>query len=193
MNENTKVCLWKDIAKELRKKGLSYEDVAVFTGKSYGVIARFCIDNGLTYKDLKQRQPYTVSEKVKEAANRKDLSYLHEKRGPSEKTKEIIFLRRQRKTYEEIMDILGVTYRSVQNVCQEYGVAYKDIENSWKNEVPKMRHDGMTYAQIAEVLNVDRELIEGFCQRNNLKYSDLNQSIPVHHSTPHNKGKASID
>lgn len=111
----------------------------------------------------------------------------------NEKTKKIIDLRNQQKCYEDIAEELNTTYRSVQNVCQKYGVSYKYIENSWKNKVPKMRHDGMTYAQISEALNVDRELIEGFCRRNNLKYSDLNQSVPVHHCASYNKGKTLID
>ena len=193
MNENTKVCLWKDIAKELRKKGLSYEDVAVFTGKTYSIIARFCIDNGLTYKDLKQRQPYTVSEKVKEAANCRDISYLHEKRGPSEKTKAIIFLRRQRKTYEEIMAILGVTYKSVQNVCNSYNVAYCDIEEKWKDSVEDLRRQGKTYSDIALEFGVDKETVEHFCQRRGLRYSDLGQKQPRNNKDPWNKRKTLTD
>ena len=50
----------------------------------------------------------------------------------TEKTKSIIALRQDGKSYDEIVVILGCTMKSVRYVCQEYHCTYHDIEESWR-------------------------------------------------------------
>lgn len=94
----------------------------------------------------------------------------------SDKTKEIIRLRADGKRYEDIVDILGCTKKSVAYVCQKYKCTYHDIEDKWIESLSKLRHDGYDYIEISKMLNVDRERIENYCRRLKLSYSDLGDS-----------------
>ena len=89
------------------------------------------------------------------------------------------------------MKILGVSYKSVQNVCTTYHVSYCDIEEAWRNNVEALRKDGKTYQEIADMFCINKDVVETFCQRHDLKYSDLGQEQPRSYGTT--KGKTLID
>ena len=69
----------------------------------------------------------------------------------SDKTKEIIRLRADGKRYEDIVDILGCTKKSVAYVCQKYKCTYHDIEDKWIESLSKLRHDGYDYIEISKI------------------------------------------
>ena len=192
---------WQKDVRRLRSEGVDYKTISEHLGVSYYQVSSLCRLNGLTYSDLNQKRPYTITEKCIKSYKTRDVSHLHENKGPAEQTKQIIDLRKQGKNYDEIVVILGCKMKSVRYACQKYHFTYQDIENTWKNKVADLRRAGKTYAECAEILGVDKEKVERHCRYNGLGYSELGQKPPApvgwigeHFYGPNpNRGKTSID
>ena len=138
---------------ELRKLGFSYNEIAKKLNCSKSTISYHC--SKIENNDEKIKNNLIIKNKRQE---NKD-SFLLE----TDKIDEVIELRKELKTYEEIKKITGLSKSAIGKICREYKLImnrkFSEISNYTKSKIKETYEEVKSTRKVAELLNVSRDSV----------------------------------
>lgn len=138
---------------ELRKKGFSYNEISKRLNCSKSVISYHC--SALNDNDEKIKSNL----KIKNKKQVKDLSFLLS----TEKIDEVISLRKEKKTYNRIKEVTGLSYHVISKICREFNLIHnRKFSNITDDQILQIRElysELKSGRKVSEILNIDRGTI----------------------------------
>jgi len=138
---------------ELRKLGFSYNEIAKKLNCSKSTISYHCSKIDTNGEKIKNNL------KIKNKRQEKSNSFLLE----TDKIDEVIELRKELKTYEEIKKITGLSKSAVGKICREYKLImnrkFSEISNDTKSKIKETYEEVKSTRKVAELLNVSRDSV----------------------------------
>ena len=138
---------------ELRKLGFSYNEIAKKLNCSKSTISYHC--SKIENNDEKIKNNLKIKNKRQE----KNDSFLLQ----TDKIDEVIELRKELKTYEEIKKITGLSKSAVGKICREYKLImnrkFSEISNDTKSKIKETYEEVKSTRKVAELLNVSRDSV----------------------------------
>lgn len=146
----------KDKIIELRKMGFSYNEICEKLNCSKSTVSYYCsklddnkdsIKNNIKLKNKKQ-------EKIE--------SFLI---NPSS-IDDVIKMRKEKKTYDEIKKITGLSKHSISKICREFGMVNSrnrgEISDDTKNRVIEMYSELKSIRKVSKILGISRDTVSKY-------------------------------
>ena len=144
----------KDEILKLRKEGKSYNEIKEILKCSKGTISYHCskLDSN---KNLKE-----TNLEIKNKKQKKDDSFLL----PDEDTiDKIVSLRKMKKTFEEIVEELGVSFDVVRKVCRKLGLVekrnYGKVDDTMIEKINQLYEELKSTRKVAKILGISRDSV----------------------------------
>lgn len=152
---------------ELRKLGLSYNEIAKKLNCSKSIISYHC--SKLKTNDDKIKNNL----KIKNKKQQKIESFLLD----TDKIDEVISLRKELKTYKEIRNITGISKSSISKICREYNLIqnrkFSKISEEVIIEINELYSQTGSIKKVANELNINRGTVSKYIKIKKSKKSNL--------------------
>lgn len=143
----------KDKIIELRKKGHSYNEIVRILNCSKSTISYHC--SKLETNEMQKESNIEIKNK----RQRKNISFLLE----TNKIDEVINLRKDEKTFNEIREITKLSKHIISKICREYGLSkrgkYGRVDDIVIKEIIKLYNEVRSTRKVAKLLNVSRDSV----------------------------------
>lgn len=161
----------KDKIIELRKMGFSYNEISEKLNCAKSTISYYC--SKLVYNNnLKENNTIIKNKKQKNNTSflLKDISL-----------DDVIELRRNKKTYDEIKEITGLSKHIISKICREYNLVKTrkrgELSEIEIQEIKNLYNEVKSIRKVSRILNVDRTTIRKYIDVDNTKLSDKQLKI----------------
>jgi len=156
----------KDKIIELRNIGLSYNEISKQLGCSKSTVSYYC--SNLENNEVRVKSNLEIKNKKQ----KKEKSFLLTSKV---KIDEVVNLRRNKKTYEEIKKITGLSNHIISKICREFGLLSHrkrgEIENDVIEKIGLLYNEIKSIRKVSDILDISRDTVMKYITVNKDKLS----------------------